>query len=125
MVDALISLKYLHCIEIDNPMEIDMTLSNLAPLADAYALLKDQETKIKARVEEARKEILSTGATEIDGEVCTVIVDTKKGAKTIDKEAVIKLLLELGATAEQVETCFKVSAETKSLRVKANLKAVA
>ena len=42
-----------------------MTLSNLAPLADAYALLKDQETKIKARVEEARKEILSTGATEI------------------------------------------------------------
>ena len=110
-------------------MEINMTLSaqlsNLAPLADAYALLKDQETKIKARVEEARKEILSTGATEIDGEVCTVIVDTKKGAKTIDKEAVIKLLLELGATAEQVETCFKVGAETKSLRVKANLKAVA
>jgi F0F1-type ATP synthase epsilon subunit len=106
-------------------MEIDMTLSNLAPLADAYALLKDQETKIKARVEEARKEILSTGATEIDGEVCTVIVDTKKGAKTIDKEAVIKLLLELGATADQVEGCFKYGAETKSLRVKANLKAVA
>ena len=102
-----------------------MTLSNLAPLADAYALLKDQETQIKARVEAARKEILATGATQIDGDVCSVIVDTKKGAKTLDKDAVSALLLQLGATAEQVESCFKYGAETKALRVKANLKAVA
>lgn len=102
-----------------------MTLSNLAPLADAYALLKDQETQIKARVEAAKKEILATGATEIDGEVCTVVVDTKKGAKTLDKDAVTKLLLQLGATADQVEGCFKYGAETKALRIKANLKAVA
>jgi len=39
-----------------------MTLSNLAPLADAYALLKDQEKQIKARVEAAKEEILATGA---------------------------------------------------------------
>ena len=85
----------------------------------------DVTEQAKARVEEARKEILATGATEIDGEVCTVVVDTKKGAKSIDKEAVIQLLLALGATTDQVESCFKYGAETKSLRVKANLKAVA
>lgn len=102
-----------------------MTLSNLAPLADAYALLKDQEKQIKARVEAAKEEILATGAKSIDGDVCSVIVDTKKGAKTLDKDAVTKLLLQLGATAEQVEGCFKYGAETKALRVVANLKAVA
>lgn len=102
-----------------------MTLSNLAPLADAYALLKDQEKQIKARVEAAKEEILATGAKSIDGDVCSVIVDTKKGAKTLDKDAVAKLLLQLGATAEQVEGCFKYGAETKALRVVANLKAVA
>jgi hypothetical protein len=102
-----------------------MTLSNLAPLADAYALLKDQEKQIKARVEAARDEIIATGAKQIDGDVCSVIVDIKKGSKTLNKDAVTKLLLELGATAEQVEGCFKYGEETKALRVTANLKAVA
>ena len=102
-----------------------MTLSNLAPLADAYALLKDQEKQIKARVEAAKEEILATGAKSIDGDVCSVIIDTKKGAKTLDKDAVTKLLLQLGATSDQVESCFKYGAETKALRVVANLKAVA
>lgn len=84
--------------------------NNTAPLADAYAALKFEEEKIKERLGELKKEILSTGVREIVGDTCELHVVAKKGATTFNKKAAIKLLVRLGATDEQIAA---LSAEGK------------
>jgi len=97
-----------------------MTLSNLAPLADAYAALKLEEEKIASRVSELRKEILDAAgdADEIIGDTCALAIDSKKGAETLDKAAALALLRQLGATPEQIAALTKVGKPSKALRIK-------
>lgn len=97
-----------------------MTLSNLAPLADAYAALKLEAEKIDARVSELRKEIVDAAgdADEIVGDTCVLAIDDRKGAETLDKAATIALLKQLGATPDQIAALTKVGKSTKVLRIK-------
>ena len=106
-------------------MEIDMTASHIAPLADAYAMLKAQFDDLKDRVENARKEILETGATEIVGEYYTVTVGSRKGSNKFDKDAAIALLKQLGANAEQIDALYSQDPPCAVLRYKASLAAAA
>lgn len=104
-----------------------MTFSNLSPLADAYALLKAQEDQIKARVADARKELLDAAgdATEVYGDACIVAIDTKKGSQSLNKAAAVALLKQLGATEQQILGLFTTGEPTKALRVKPLLADVA
>lgn len=102
-----------------------MTASNFAPLADAYASLKAQADDYKTRAEAVRKQILETGADFIEGDIYTVVVDTKKGSRSLDKNAVLALLSALGASQDQVDALYTEAAPTKALRIKASLAAAA
>lgn len=95
--------------------------SNTAALADAYAALKHEENSIKARLETVKAEILSVGDKEIVGDTCIVAVVDKKGAVSLDKDAAILLLRQLGATDEQIAALNKVGKPTQALQVKAKL----
>lgn len=101
--------------------------TNTAALADAYAALKFEEDKIKARISELREEILvaANGDKEIVGDTCIVALVEKKGATTLDKEAALALLKSLGATAEQIAGLTKVGKPSTSLNIKAKLELAA
>lgn len=101
--------------------------TNTAALADAYAALKFEEDKIKARVSELRKEIIdaANGDKQIVGDVCIVSLIQKKGATTLDKDAALALLRSLGATPEQIAGLTKTGEPTTSLQVKAKLELAA
>ena len=95
--------------------------SNTAALADAYAALKHEENSIKARLETVKAEILSVGDKEIVGDTCVVAVVDKKGAVSLDKDAAILLLRQLGATDEQIAALNKVGKPSQALQVKPKL----
>ena len=110
------------CIVIDIEMEMTMTnASNTAALADAYAALKHEENAIKARLETVKAEILEVGGKEIVGDTCIVALVEKKGATTLDKDAAIALLKQLGATAEQIAALNKTGKSSTSLMIKPKL----
>jgi hypothetical protein len=118
---------YKYFIVILQLTEIEMTASNIAPLADAYALLKFEQEKITARVDAARKELLDAAGddAEVYGDACIVAIDVKAGARSLDKDAALNLLRQLGATEDQIAALTKVGKPTKALRVKPLLANVA
>lgn len=97
--------------------------NNTAALADAYAALKLEEDKLKARIGELREEILTVAGSsrEIVGDTCVVALVEKKGAETLDKAAALFLLKQLGATPEQISMLIKVGKPSTSLTIKARL----
>jgi len=100
---------------------MEMTMSNTAALADAYAGLKHEADLIEARIKTVRAEILSVGDKEIVGDTCIVALIEKKGATTLDKDAALALLRQLGATEEQIASLNKVGKASTSLQIKPKL----
>lgn len=96
-------------------------MSNTAALADAYAALKHEEAAVKARLEAVKAEIVSVGEKELVGDTCIVAIVEKKGATTLDKDAAIALLRQLGATDEQISGLNKTGKPSQSLMIKAKL----
>jgi len=96
-------------------------MSNTAALADAYAALKHEEAAVKARLEAVKAEIVSVGEKELVGDTCVVAIVEKKGATTLDKDAAIALLRQLGATDEQIAGLNKTGKPSQSLMIKAKL----
>lgn len=95
-----------------------MATSNIASLAEEYAVVKAQSDELTAKLNKLRKSILETGCSELVGEHYTVTVDLSE-RRTLDGSEVKKLL-----TSEQIERCTKVS-EVTTLRVKASAKSEA
>lgn len=98
-----------------------MIASNSAALADAYAALKHEEASIKARLETLKGEIVSYGEKELVGDTCIVALVEKKGAATLDKDAAMALLRQLGASDEQIASLTKTGKPSTSLLIKPKL----
>ena len=98
-----------------------MTASNSAALADAYAALKFEETAIKARLDALKGEIVAVGDKEIVGDTCIVALVEKKGASTLDKDAALTLLRQLGASDDQIAALTKIGKPSTSLMIKPKL----
>lgn len=96
-------------------------INDIAPLADMYSGLKYEEKKLAARIAAAKKAILETGLTEIEGEVATVTVSDRAGSVSFDKKLTTALLRSLGATDEQIAAVMTVGEASKVLNIKANL----
>jgi hypothetical protein len=107
-------------------MEIDMTnftAAEKAAAADAYAALKFEEAEIKARVEEAKADVVLKAGNdkELVGDTIIVSLVAKKGAETFDKAAAIALLESLGATPEQIAKLKGVGKPTTAITLKPKL----
>ena len=96
-------------------------MTNTAALADAYAALKFEEKQIAARIDAVKAEIVAYGEKEIAGDTCIVAVIEKKGATTLDKDAAIALLRQLGATEDQIAGLNKTGKASTSLMIKPKL----
>lgn len=96
-------------------------INNTAALADAYAALKFEEASIKARLETLKGEIVAYGEKELVGDTCIVALVEKKGASTLDKDAAMALLRQLGASDEQIASLTKIGKPSTSLMVKPKL----
>lgn len=98
-------------------------LTNTAALADCYAGLKHEETLIKARLETVRAEILEAAGDdkEILGDTCIVALVSKKGSTTMDKDAALSLLRQLGATEDQIAGLMKTGKASTNLMIKPRL----
>ena len=99
------------------------TAAEKAASADAYAALKFEEAAIKARVEEAKADILLKAGNdkELIGDTIVVSLVAKKGAETFDKAAAIELLTQLGATPEQISKLKGVGKPTTAINLKPKL----
>ena len=95
--------------------------SNTAPLADAYAALKHEESALKARIETIKAEIVASGEKEITGDTCIVAVTLRKGQETLNKEATLALLKELGASSEQIAKITNIGKAAPVLNIKPKL----
>lgn len=96
-------------------------MTNTAALADAYAALKFEEKQIAARIDAVKAEIVAYGEKEITGDTCIVAVIEKKGATTLDKDAALTLLRQLGATEDQIAALNKTGKPSQSLMIKPKL----
>lgn len=96
-------------------------MTNTAALADAYAALKFEEKQIAARIEAVKAEIVAYGEKEITGDTCIVAIVEKKGATTLDKDAALTLLRQLGATEDQIAALNKTGKSSQSLMIKPKL----
>lgn len=96
-------------------------MTNTAALADAFAALRYEEKQIAARIDAVKAEIIAYGEKEIVGDTCIVAVVEKKGSTTLDKDAALALLRQLGATDEQIANLNKVGKSSTSLLIKPKL----
>jgi hypothetical protein len=96
-------------------------MNNTAALADAYAALKHEENVIKARLDALKGEIVAYGEKELVGDTCIVALVEKKGASTLDKDAAMALLRQLGASDEQIASLTKIGKPSTSLLIKPKL----
>ena len=92
-----------------------MTNSNLAPLADRYALLKSDIEELTKELDKVRAEIKASGVERIIGERAIVEVALSERS-SIDTQAVKEIL-----SADQLASVTRVTL-VETLRVKPNVK---